>query len=161
MFGTVTKITEYNTGLPFLIILGIILIIISVIAMILSPMIVNTALWLVIVVVVSLVFTGAGIFMMSKGVNENNTKIRQYQDEISQTYQDSYRNIEKAIHDNFPEADILSDISESGSFKYKDDFYTYKVEDNTLYIECYSGDSSKNKIISGKDYWLFITDYYL
>ena len=152
MFGTVTKITEYNTGLPFLAILGTILIIISVITMILSPMIVDTDLWLVIVVAVSLVFTGAGIFMISKGVDENNAKIRQYQDEISQAYQDSYKNIEKAIHDNFSEVEMLSDISESGSFKYKDDFYKYKVEDNTLYIECYSGDSSKNKVISGKDY---------
>lgn len=152
MFGTVTKITEYNTGLSFFTILGSILIIIAVIAMVLSPMIVPTDLWLVIVVATSLVFTGAGLFMMSKGVNEENANIKQYQDEISQAYQDSYRNIEKAIHDNFSEVEMLSDISESGSFKYKDDFYKYKVEDNTLYIECYSDDNSKNKIISGKDY---------
>lgn len=153
MFGTVAKITEYNTGLSFLTILGIVLIIIAAIMIIAIP-IESTKLKISIMTAVAtnaiLVF--AGFFIMSKGVNESETKLKQHQDEISQAYQDSYKNIEKAIYDNFPEADILSDISESGSFKNKDDFYTYKVEDNTLYIECYSGDSSKNKIISGKDY---------
>lgn len=153
MFGTVAKITEYNTGLSFLTILGIVLIIIAAIMIIAIP-IESTELKISIMTAVAtnaiLVF--AGFFIMSKGVNESETKLKQHQDEISQAYQDSYKNIEKAIYDNFPEADILSDISESGSFKNKDDFYTYKVEDNTLYIECYSGDSSKNKIISGKDY---------
>lgn len=159
MFGTVTKITEYNTGLSFLITLGIVLIIIAVIIIMSIPKELKISIMTAVAACAILVF--AGFFIMSKGVNESETKLKQHQEEISQAYQDSYKNIEKAIHDNFPEADILSDISESGSFKYKDDFYTYKVEDNTLYIECYSGDSSKNKIISGKDYWLLITDYYL
>lgn len=154
MFGTVTKITEYNTGLSFLTILGIVLIIIAAIIIIISIPIESTEskIWTMAAVATSAILVFAGFFIMSKGVNESETKLKQHQDEISQAYQDSYKNIEKAIRDNFPEADILSDISESGSFKNKDDFYTYKVEDNTLYIECYSGDSSKNKIISGKDY---------
>lgn len=154
MFGTVTKITEYNTGLSFLTILGIVLIIIAAIIIIISIPIESTEskIWTMAAVATSAILVFAGFFIMSKGVNESETKLKQHQDEISQAYQDSYKNIEKAIHDNFPEAEILSDISELGSFKNKDDFYTYKVEDNTLYIECYSGDSSKNKIISGKDY---------
>lgn len=154
MFGTVAKITEYNTGLSFLTILGIVLIIIAAIIIIISIPIESTEskIWIMAAVATSAILVFAGFFIMSKGVNESETKLKQHQDEISQAYQDSYKNIEKAIYDNFPEADILSDISESGSFKNKDDFYTYKVEDNTLYIECYSGDSSKNKIVSGKDY---------
>lgn len=150
MFGTVTKITEYNTGLPFLVTLGIIIVFIAIFAIMLMP--IESKNWIMAVVATSVILVFAGFFIMSKGINEEDAKSKQHQDEISQAYQDSYKNIEKAIYDNFPEADILSDISESGSFKNKDDFYTYKVEDNTLYIECYSGDSSKNKIISGKDY---------
>lgn len=123
---------------------------IAIFAIMLMP--IESKIWIMAAVATSAILVFAGFFIMSKGVNESETKLKQHQDEISQAYQDSYKNIEKAIHDNFPEAEILSDISESGSFKNKDDFYTYKVEDNTLYIECYSGDSSKNKIISGKDY---------
>lgn len=150
MFGTVTKITEYNTGLSFLTTLGLTIVFIAIFAIMLMP--IESKNWIMTAVAAYAILVFAGFFIMSKGVNESETKLKQHQEEISQAYQDSYKNIEKAIHDNFPEADILSDISESGSFKYKDDFYTYKVEDNTLYVECYSGDSSKNKIISGKDY---------
>lgn len=150
MFGTVTKITEYNTGLSFLTTVGLTIVFIAIFAIMLIP--IESKIWIMAAVATSAILVFAGFFIMSKGVNESETKLKQHQDEISQAYQDSYKNIEKAIYDNFPEADILSDISESGSFKNKDDFYTYKVEDNTLYIECYSGDSSKNKIISGKDY---------
>ncbi|HBO04948.1 MAG TPA: hypothetical protein DD432_10070 [Eubacterium sp.] len=64
----------------------------------------------------------------------------------------SSNNIGKAINDKFPGAEMLSDVSSSGSFKYKEEFYTYKVETNVLYIECYSDSNVNNVIISGKDY---------
>lgn len=53
---------------------------------------------------------------------------------------------------SFPGAEMLSDVSSSGSFKYKEEFYKYKVETNVLYIECYSDSNINNVIISGKDY---------
>ena len=157
MFGTVTKITEYNTGLSFLTTVGLTIVFIAIFAIMLIP--IESKIWIMAAVATSAILVFAGFFIMSKGINEDNAKSKQHQDEISQAYQDSYKNIEKAIHDNFPEAEILSDISESGSFKNKDDFYTYKVEDNTLYIECYSGVSSKKQNYFRKR--LLITDYYL
>lgn len=65
---------------------------------------------------------------------------------------ESHENIGKAINDKFPGAEMLSDVSSSGSFKYKEEFYKYKVETNVLYIECYSDSNINNVIISGKDY---------
>ena len=37
----------------------------------------------------------------------------------------SSNNIGKAINDKFPGAEMLSDVSSFGSFKYKEEFYTY------------------------------------
>lgn len=71
---------------------------------------------------------------------------------LDMVFNNSSNNIGKAIHDNYPDAEMLSDVSSSGSFKYKEEFYTYKVETNVLYIECYSDSNVNNVIISGKDY---------
>lgn len=68
---------------------------------------------------------------------------------IPEEFQEKYG---KAINDKFPGAEMLSDVSSSGSFKYKEEFYKYKVETNVLYIECYSDSNINNVIISGKDY---------
>ncbi len=71
---------------------------------------------------------------------------------LDMVFNNSSNNIGKAINDKFPGAEMLSDVSSSGSFKYKEEFYKYKVETNVLYIECYSDSNINNVIISGKDY---------
>lgn len=57
---------------------------------------------------------------------------------LDMVFNNSSNNIGNAINDKFPGAEMLSDVSSSGSFKYKEEFYKYKVETNVLYIECYS-----------------------
>lgn len=68
MFGTVTKITEYNTGLSFLTILGIVLIIIAAIIIIISIPIESTEskIWTMAAVATSAILVFAGFFIMSK-----------------------------------------------------------------------------------------------
>ena len=94
------------------------------------------------------VFIFAAAADIKKTQNHINNSINQYEEAVSE----SYENIGKAINDKFPGAEMLSDVSSSGSFKYKEEFYKYKVETNVLYIECYSDSNVNNVIISGKDY---------
>lgn len=94
------------------------------------------------------VFIFAAAADIKKTQNHINNSINQYEEAVSE----SHENIGKAINDKFQGAEMLSDVSSSGSFKYKEEFYTYKVETNVLYIECYSDSNVNNVIISGKDY---------
>ena len=94
------------------------------------------------------VFIFAAAADIKKTQNHINNSINQYEEAVSE----SHENIGKAINDKFPGAEMLSDVSSSGSFKYKEEFYKYKVETNVLYIECYSDSNINNVIISGKDY---------
>ena len=72
MFGTVTKITEYNTGLSFLTTVGLTIVFIAIFAIMLIP--IESKIWIMAAVATSAILVFAGFFIMSKGINEDNAK---------------------------------------------------------------------------------------